>query len=351
MDNLYLHFPFCQQKCHYCHFFSQAPQNFADYFSALQQEIKGRAPLHPSPLQSIYLGGGSPALAGPSDWQKIIDLLVARFGISPSCEISLELNPQQVSEKNFQAWEKIGINRFSIGIQTWQTKWQDFLGRQLNYDLENLAFLKNSNLNYNFDLIFGFPGQNLDDIEFDLQKSLAFNPPHLSYYVLDHHGSRLKKWRRDFPLLEKMQNSISKKLSDYEHYEIFSFAQRGKQCRHHLDFWQGKNYLGFGASAVSKIDNQIIKNSKNLDYYLKSPLRAHRNYYLPETEQKYYHLLSALRLLQPVDLKLFFSDLEVNNLIIKARNFPDYLEVENSKMQLKPLANLYLNPVINALLA
>jgi len=252
--NLYIHIPFCQQKCCYCHFFSVVPDNqtVISYFAKLHQDLKS----YRFVATTIYFGGGTPSLVNPEYLKELLEHIKKNI----NCEITLEANPQTITLQKLQTYKKIGINRLSFGLQAWQNKILAYLGRQSKLRDFLQAFTNSRKIgfnNINVDLIFGIFGQTMEDWQETIKQIVNLNPEHISCYGLEPNklvkpGSEIL----DRQMYHWARRYLAKK--GYHHYEISNFAKPGFECRHNLDFWQGKEFLGLGTTAASFI------NKKNL---------------------------------------------------------------------------------------
>jgi oxygen-independent coproporphyrinogen III oxidase len=292
MASLYLHIPFCEHKCIYCDFYSLVPvksdvgrQSLEELFlTALTTEIELRAEagqLHES-YETIFFGGGTPSLLSPSTIEKILNLLASRFTIQPNAEITLETNPGTVDRKKLQAFRSAGINRISLGIQSFHDEDLKFLTRihsaseakQCVHDVYASGFK-----NLSFDLIFSLPRQSLLAWKSNLQQAVELLPQHLSCYsLIIEPGTPL------FHMVESKQITpvdVDRDAEAYEwtidylnshgyqQYEVSNFAQPRFKCRHNLNYWNHSLYLGFGPSAHSFSGNERWWNISDLSTYLK----------------------------------------------------------------------------------
>ena len=270
--SLYIHIPYCISKCPYCDFNSHVVAEIpaAQYTDALLRELdrygasnewQGRA------LQSIFFGGGTPSTFDPRSIGKILARVAATFPIGTGCEITLEANPGTVDRENFHGYRAAGVNRISVGAQSFQPRLLKFLGRAHTADeaRQALETVKQAGFdNFNFDLIYALPGQTLHDLEADLNEALAFNSPHLSAYNLtfeegtpfghEYRSGRMKPLSEDEEIA--MAELVERKLNEagLHRYEISNYAKPGLHSRHNVNYWRGGDYLGLGAGAHSYIN-------------------------------------------------------------------------------------------------
>ncbi|MGZ8482571.1 MAG: radical SAM family heme chaperone HemW [Candidatus Binatia bacterium] len=267
--SLYIHIPYCLSKCPYCdfnsHVVAQIPET--DYTDALLRELelygeesgwRGRT------LQSIFFGGGTPSTFKPTSIGKLLAWVAATFPIANDCEITMEANPGTVDAAHFTGYRDAGVNRISVGVQSFQAKLLKFLGRVHSADEAEKALniVKQSGFdNFSFDLIYANPGQTLADLEADLDTALEFNPPHLSAYNLTfeegtpfHHEYRAGKMANlDEDVEIAMAELIDAKLgaAGLKRYEISNYSRPWFHSRHNVNYWHSGDYLGLGAGAHS----------------------------------------------------------------------------------------------------
>lgn len=280
---MYIHIPFCIKKCYYCDFYSipcQEKSYLDKYVRALIKEIQARYQQMPSKnIGSIYLGGGTPSLL-EVDQLKAILQASRQFNLVPGVEISIEVNPATLTKAKLEGLAEVGVNRISIGVQSFFDDELARLGRVHNSlaVMETVELLHNWGWkNFNLDLIYGLPGQSLPRWNQTLQKAVACEPAHLSVYLLqleeqtpmgrDVATGRLQMLDEDEEWYMYNQAMEYLKNKGYIQYEISNFCRKGRECRHNLVYWQGREYLGVGAGAVSYIDGCRILNQPNLMQY------------------------------------------------------------------------------------
>jgi len=267
--SLYLHIPYCIRKCPYCDFNVQVVRRIpeADYTTALIKELEVHALSEcwrSRSLRSIFFGGGTPSVFAPQSIGKILEKAAALFSFEEGIEISLEANPDPADTKHFFGYRSCGVNRLSLGAQSFQPHLLRFLGRLHTADetREALrAILKAGFENFNVDLIYASPGQSLSDLSADLEETLSFHPPHLSAYGLTIEEKTIfyRQYRagKISPLPEEEEVAMAELIEEalagvgLERYEISNYARPGWQARHNVNYWQGGDYLGVGAGAHS----------------------------------------------------------------------------------------------------
>lgn len=280
--SLYVHIPWCVQKCPYCDFNSHAlkaeiPE--LDYIDALLDDLdidlaKYQLEAGVRPLHSIFIGGGTPSLISPPEIGRLLKGIEARIPFSHDIEITMEANPGTVEAGRFVAYQEVGINRISIGVQSFQDEKLTRLGRIHGSDEARKAakLATEAGLNsFNIDLMHGLPDQSIDDAMYDLKQAIALNPPHLSWYQLTIEPntmfySKPPTLPDDDDLWDIFEQG-HQILADagYVQYEISGYSKPGLQCRHNLNYWRFGDYLGIGCGAHGKVsfaDGNITRTVK-----------------------------------------------------------------------------------------
>lgn len=283
-DFLYIHIPFCVKKCLYCDFFSVPynEQSATEYIDALCRELSLRRD-SASPLKTIYIGGGTPSLLPTGSFEKLFKQLNDSFTLSPSAEITVEANPQTIDKTKIDTMLSLGINRLSVGIQSFNNDELKLLGRTHTSDdaLRTIEGIRQSGFNnYSVDLMYGIPGQTIDSWQASLSQAVSLSPRHISSYELTPEKNtplyRLIQSRKitmpDEILVIDMYNHLIAFLSSqgYEHYEISNFALPGYKCVHNLNYWEQGNFIGAGAGASSFINVTRSKNTEDIARYKKN---------------------------------------------------------------------------------
>lgn len=262
---LYVHVPWCVQKCPYCDFNSheangQIPER--QYVDALIADLQSALPLiWGRPVQTVFFGGGTPSLLSPVAIDELIAAFRALAMLAPEAEITLEANPGTVEAEKFAGFRAAGVNRLSLGIQSFNDHHLKALGRIHGADeAKRAAQLAGEHFDsFNLDLMYGLPGQTHEQALADVETALSFSPSHLSCYQLTlEPNTRFAAFPPELPesdLCADMQEAIEARLATagFNNYETSAFAQPGKQCRHNLNYWHFGDYLGIGAGAHSKL--------------------------------------------------------------------------------------------------
>jgi putative oxygen-independent coproporphyrinogen III oxidase len=262
---LYVHVPWCVRKCPYCDFNSHeagAAIPEAEYVAALIADLQSALPLiWGRPVVSVFFGGGTPSLLSPAAIDELLAAFRALAMLSPEAEITLEANPGTVEAEKFAGFRAAGVNRLSLGIQSFNDDHLKALGRIHGAaEARRAAQLAGEHFDsFNLDLMYGLPGQTHEQALTDIETALAFSPPHLSCYQLTlEANTRFAAFPPELPESDTcadMQEAIEARLAaaGYANYETSAFALADKQCRHNLNYWYFGDYLGIGAGAHSKL--------------------------------------------------------------------------------------------------
>jgi putative oxygen-independent coproporphyrinogen III oxidase len=285
MAGIYIHIPFCRHKCNYCNFYSLAStRNMEQVSHAIISELQQRKDYIASQkIETIYFGGGTPSLLETSEIENILDAVYKNFSVEKNAEITLEANPDDLTPEKLIALKKAGVNRLSIGIQSFRQEDLDFLSRthtsshvtQCITDAQQAGFQ-----NLSIDLIYGIPTLSDEGWELNLQKAYSLGIPHISAYSLTVEAKTplevmIRKGKMK-PVDENLSLSHYHILcrlmqqNGYEHYEVSNFCLPGAYSRHNTAYWQGKHYLGLGPSAHSFNGISRSWNVANIAKYIES---------------------------------------------------------------------------------
>ena len=290
---VYVHIPYCLTKCPYCDFNSYGTNgNFPedDYISALEREIENsRRIIESREVSTVFFGGGTPSLLKPRSVGAVMEKLASIASLSPTAEVTLEMNPRTADKEKLASLRRLGVNRISVGIQSFSQRKLDFYGRFTTPDdcFRALVDVGDAGFrNYNLDLIYGSSQETRKEFENDIRTALSFSPTHISAYCLTiEPGTEFATlWRKgkllvpDDSVLVGFMRSAREILEaeGYGNYEVSNFARRGYECRHNLIYWNCHDYLGVGAGAHSHIScggeegwGRRWSNVRNPELYMK----------------------------------------------------------------------------------
>lgn len=281
MAGIYIHIPFCKKACHYCNFhFSTQLKYIDDFTKAIIQEIEIQKNYLSQPIETLYFGGGTPSLLPMDDFHKILDKLRSVYSLDSNIEFTIEANPDDIQPKQVNAWKKAGVNRLSIGIQSFQPAALQWMNRAHTTEQAHEAIRAaqaEGIENISIDLIYGTPHLTNDDLKADLAMIDQYQIQHLSCYALTveektalHAMIQNKKIDRVHPEHQAAHFEIitnyTKKIG-MEHYEISNFSKPGFRSKHNSNYWKGIPYLGLGPSAHSYNKNTRQWNVANNQLY------------------------------------------------------------------------------------
>ena len=319
-EHLYIHVPFCRYRCPYCSFYSTLYLNDDTknkFVSASINEIKLKDFLLSKNLKTIYLGGGTPSMLSITDIAKIFNEINRNHQIDDNAEITIEANPEDITKELVIGWQKIGINRVSLGVQNINEKHLQFLGRKHTKKqiINAIETLKNADFkNISLDFIIGLPEENIEDLKNNFQIILEYKIPHFSSYLLTiEEKTRLSNIVHKHPEILQDDDTTIKNISqwylwaknnDYEHYEVSNFAISPFQSKHNSSYWTQKNYIGIGPSAHSYIHPYRLWNTSSLRNYnnVKNDKLDFQYEILNEKNIFNEYIMTRLRLKEGVDL-------------------------------------------------
>lgn len=323
MAGIYFHIPFCKQACHYCNFhFSTSLQYKDEMISAMVKEIQllPKNYLDNEKVETIYFGGGTPSLLNIEDIKTLLSATDQYFNIAQNAEITLEANPDDVSNIKLQEWKLAKINRLSIGIQSFNQPDLEWMNRAHNAGqaFDCITLIKDAGFdNFSADLIYGTPALTNIEWKKNVDILVAQQVPHLSCYALT---VEPKTALHKFISLKKSDDIDTDKQSEqflllmewltaagYEHYEISNFAKPGYRSKHNSSYWQGKTYIGIGPSAHSFIKNKRRWNISNNAHYiqsLKNNIIPFEEEVLTNVQQLNEYIMTSLRTIEGIDLDI-----------------------------------------------
>ena len=282
---VYIHIPFCKQKCYYCDFISYAnkEQYFDKYVQALITEMSSFLDNNDVEIETIYIGGGTPSIIDAKYIEKVMAKLQEKNALITAKEITIEVNPGTVTEEKLKTYKKIGINRLSIGLQSTDNNILKTIGRIHSYEdfLNTYKLARNQGFdNINVDLMIGLPNQKISDIKSSLEEITELKPEHISVYSLIVEENTPIEKMLNIGKLELPDEELERnmywyvknflELNGYKHYEISNFAKEGYESKHNLDCWNQKEYIGFGVAAHSYIDDVRFGNTGSIEEYWKN---------------------------------------------------------------------------------
>jgi putative oxygen-independent coproporphyrinogen III oxidase len=316
--SLYIHVPWCVRKCPYCDFNSHEVREGipeAAYIDALIADLEQELPdIWGRPVSSVFIGGGTPSLLSPEALDRLLSQLRALVALGPETEITLEANPGTVDQSRFAEFRRAGINRLSIGIQSFDDALLERIGR-IHSGAEALAAAEAAIGagfdNLNLDLMFGLPGQSVAAALSDLERAIAIGPAHISYYQLTiepntafgHRPPVLPDDDLRWAMFSRGQERLA--AAGFGQYEVSAYARPGRRCRHNLNYWEFGDYLGIGAGAHQKLTHpsrgSIVRRAKQRHpkRYLETaggPDRIASERSLSRTELPLEFMMNALRL-------------------------------------------------------
>ncbi|RLD20979.1 MAG: coproporphyrinogen III oxidase family protein [Caldiserica bacterium] len=325
--SIYIHIPFCLKKCNYCDFvsFNFKKDEVRKYVEYLNREIfffSKKNDLSDLPVSTVYFGGGTPSLLTVNDVESILLTVQRNFKLLSSAEITLEANPESIEAKKFKEFRTLGINRISMGAQSFNDTTLNLLGRIHDADeiYKSFASLKAAGINnINIDIMFALPGETIKDLMHSLKKAVNLDAEHISFYsLLIERGTLFYRKRKvlHFPGSDEEAEQYRMGIdflesSGYKHYEISNFSKDNFQCKHNVTYWKNLPYLGFGVAAGSYYKRKRTRNVLKLDNYYKKlndntlPIGLYEH--LKGKKAKGEHIMMNLRLLEGCDKYLYYT--------------------------------------------
>ena len=322
--SLYLHMPWCVRKCPYCDFNSYTLRDTLPdtaYVAALERDIESQAPqLRSRPIVSIFFGGGTPSLFAPEAIGRVLETARRHLDIAPDAEVTLEANPGTIERGRFVGYRGAGINRVSLGAQSFDVRQLEALGR-IHSPQETVRAAEELHAaglpNFNLDLMYALPGQDLAGALGDVEQALALGPAHLSHYQLTlEPGTQFAANPPTLPpddaaadIMSACQDRLA--LAGFAQYEVSAYASEGRQCRHNLNYWTFGDYLGVGAGAHGKLTSAsaglIVRTTQQREprrYQAASPAAIAREP-VANRDLPFEFMMNALRLTEGFDVAIF----------------------------------------------
>ena len=368
--SLYIHIPWCVQKCPYCDFNShgqngELPQQ--EYVDALLADLKND--LHyvqGREIHTIFIGGGTPSLFDAAQIERLLTGVNEMIPFSEQIEITMEANPGTLEHDDFEAYSKAGVTRLSIGVQSFSTDKLNLLGRIHGKDEAEVAAQKAQSSGYrsfNLDLMHGLPNQSFEEAMADIDTAAKLSPPHLSWYQLTIEQNTLFHSKPpqlpDDEALWHIYEQGQKKLADlgYEQYEISAYAKPGFQCQHNINYWQFGDYLGIGCGAHGKVtlleQNQILRTVKikHPKGYLAADEYTFDTVEVTEDERPLEYLMNRFRLMSAIPKAEFEQRTGLSHRVIaqgieKAKNKTLLIENE-THWELTAKGKMFVNELLS----
>ncbi len=364
--SIYIHIPFCKRKCNYCSFtsFTNLSQYENSYVVALCKEIENFN--SKGTIETIYLGGGTPNLLSLENIEKILTKIEENFHIAHMPEITIEINPAISNGRYFKELKKLGINRLSLGVQSFNEKILKILNRlhTTKEVFETIKKIENAEIkNYSIDLIYGIFYQTLEDIENDLKIIKRINPKHISTYGLKiekntpfekYDQSKLPSEDLCYEMYMKISNELEKE--GFVHYEISNFAKPEFEAKHNLTYWQNEEYIGLGVAAHGYLNNIRYKNLSNLEKYIENPLNKEIININTLSDTMEEEIFLGLRLRKGINLKIIKEKYGRDLLKSKGESINKFVEnnyarLENETFHLTTKGFVISNYIISEILA
>lgn len=346
---IYIHIPFCKQKCFYCDFCSFANKNEMQgkYVETVINEIKNITHKEKYTVTTIYLGGGTPSILNPDYIKNILQEIKSSFEILDDAEITIEINPGTVNEEKLKKYKEYGINRLSIGLQSANDKILKKIGRIHDYKQfeETFFYAKKCGFkNINVDLMIGLPTQAVEDVKQTLEKIIQKNLEHISVYsLIIEEGTIIEKLINENKLqlpdeeTERiMYWTVVNELKEngYNQYEISNFSKKTYESKHNTNCWKQKQYIGLGTSAHSYLNKKRYSNTNNIEEYIKNiqknniskNITIHEEQTEESTMNEY--MLLGLRMIQGININEFKQKFKIDP-TIKYKEILEKLQKEN----------------------
>ncbi|MEO6219770.1 MAG: radical SAM family heme chaperone HemW [Ginsengibacter sp.] len=345
MAGIYIHIPFCKQACHYCNFHFSTSLSLKDEMTdALKKEIALSVDFYYDKeeiIETIYFGGGTPSLLHKRDIEKLLFAIKNSYSINPSAEITLEANPDDITIEKLNNWKDAGINRLSIGVQSFKEEDLLWMNRvhTATESIECINMVNDTGLdNFSVDLIYGIPSLTDEEWHKNVQKIINLEVPHVACYALTvEPKTALQKMiqldkkkdvdpdnqARQFSLLMKWMRDAG-----YEHYEISNFAKPGFRSRHNSSYWKGDSYLGIGPSAHSYNGKARRWNIANNALYIQSINKnviPFEEEILTKTQQLNEYIMTSLRTMEGLDLNFVENRFSINEKRMIEKGVENYI--------------------------
>jgi len=364
IKNLYIHIPFCKSKCYYCSFISYAgkTEQIETYFNSLNKEMYYYLNQYPSTeLETIYIGGGTPSVADFELYRNVFKTIKNSVKISPNAEITMEINPAAADYDYLKNIRDLGINRLSIGVQSFDDEILKLINRTHSSEdaLKTVKTAKKAGFNnISIDLIYGLPSQSVKNWEDTLNTASSLEINHVSTYGLkiEENTEFYKNTPANLPDDEVQSNIYLTTIeflekNNFNHYEISNFCKTGFESKHNLCYWKNKQYFGLGLAAHGYINGIRYFNTENLEDYIKNPVKHLSENKITETEKLEEAIFLGLRLAQGINSEEFKSKYGIDiyekySKIIEKHSNYGLLSYENGVLRLTKQGFLLSNSVL-----
>lgn len=395
MASLYVHVPFCLQKCYYCAFYSLAlidngsmQDCISSYLLGIEREIEYRHTEAPAGVSSIFVGGGTPTALEPQQLSRLLKLIQNRFGVgsqdqqgSVYIEKTVESNPGTITVEKLAVLRDYGVNRISLGAQSFDDNLLRTIGRihTAQDSRDGVKLIREAKFtNLNLDLMFGLPGQTMEDWRDTVQEAVGLCAEHISIYGLTlEEETPLGRLYEEYSLSKAVPGRYNLPDDDlqadmyewavsflgsqgYIHYEIANFALQGFQCRHNLSYWHGEDYIGLGPGAVSCTNGVRFKNTQDIDYYADTlisgrPLESCEVEYLTPEQRISETIMLGLRTTQGIDIKAFQEKFKMDIQDIYGYKLVNYMDrkiilVDDGRLTVNPTYLFVINSILRDLI-
>ena len=319
MESVYIHIPFCKSICSYCDFCKMLYNGswVTQYLNALIEEIKDK--YDGEVIKTLYIGGGTPSSLSLKDLKYLFEI-IKQFNLTELEEFTFECNLNDLNEELLQFLLDNGVNRLSIGIESFNEDKLKFMERHHTFleAEEKFKLMRKMGFNnINIDLIYGIPGETLKDLKKDLELFLKLEPDHISTYSLIVEDNTKIGINGVIPIPEELDASMYEEICEkldmkrYEHYEVSNFAKKGKKSKHNLKYWNNEEYYGFGLGAAGYTNGVRYENTRSLTEYINGKRRK-KEEILSIEDKMYNELMLGFRKMEGINLKDFFIKYGVN---------------------------------------
>lgn len=344
--SIYIHIPFCQKKCIYCNFRSTVDTSLVkDYIKELIKEIVlYKDLLKTSIIETIYIGGGTPSFISEKYITEIVKTIKTYNDLSQLEEFTIEVNPGTVTEEKLNTYKSLGINRLSMGLQSSNNEMLKTIGRIHTFEEAESAYYLARKVgfeNISLDLIFGLPGQSLDDFQASINEVIRLKPEHISAYslkveeetplyeLIKRKTLTLPKEETDRAMYELLINTLEK--NHYQLYEISNFSKKGYESQHNMAYWKRQEYFGFGLAAHGYLENKRYGNTENFNEYFQMLSKNSRpiisEIELNQGDALFEGIMLGLRLKKGIDIKKLNNNYDIEFLKNKKESI-DFLVAE-----------------------